>query len=100
MAEELKKEQDQSSHLERIRTWKTASKIFNSDLMKLNKLLLRAVRNKYKNLKAVCAKSKTNSIPNNAVPPMPSKLTERWNAESKKSLTNLKKTRRTSPEFK
>merc|ERR1712066_163176 len=79
---------------------KIASRISNLDLMKQNKLLLRVVKNKFKNLKPVCVKLKTNSIPNNAVLQKLSKLIGKWNAESKKSPTRVKKTRKPSPESK
>merc|ERR1711941_193642 len=73
------------------------------------KTLLLSIKSANSKLNSNKLKEKSKNLSLNAATPkrklrrlslMPSKLTERWNAESKKSLTNLKKTRRTSPEFK
>merc|ERR1712110_1259148 len=72
----------------------------NSASTKPSKLLLRVVRNKSKNSKLACAKSRTNLTLNNAVPLILSRPTERWNAELRKLLTKARKTRRIFLEFK
>merc|ERR1712154_365510 len=84
MAEELKKEQDQSQHLER---------------MKKNKLLLRVAESRSRNWKLECENSKTSLTVNSDEPPILSKTPEKSSEKSKKSLTKPKKTRRTCLEF-
>merc|ERR1712050_351790 len=96
MAEELKKEQDQSQHLERMKkNMEPPSKIFNSDSTKPNRLLLKVAENKFKNSKPECENSRTNLTVNSDEPPIPSKTPERSSEKSRKSLTKPKKTRRT-----
>merc|ERR1712080_69285 len=92
MSEELKKEQDQCQHLERMKkNMESSVKELQVRLDEAEQVALKGGRKQVQNSKLECENSRTNLMPSKSELPSPSNPTERWKGKSKKLSTRVMK---------